>query len=318
MDPESIREDGVRRLDEPLLRSLHALLAEVSVSRAASKLGIAQSPMSRHLSALRSLTGDELLVRVGNRMVLTERAISLAAPTRRILADMSQLTAQAGPLSLADLRLTFRLATYDFLPRRFFGQLVERLSAQAPECDLVIQGLGTRFEHYRQLADGELDLVITVWPELPAHLRATSLLTEPIACLMRSDHPLAQGEMDLQAFQRARHLASLEHVPGHGTVIDTQLADIGASIRTAVHTQYLGLAPAMLAGTDLIFTTGRLLAEDLAQSHPNLVVVPFPAAIKPLRYRLLWHERTHSNRAMRWLREEIVTLARASATRPRA
>ena len=308
-------EDNVRRLDEPLLRSLYALLTEVSVSRAAGKLGIAQSALSRHLGVLRRLTGDELLVRVGNRMVLTERAQSLVTPTRRILADMSLLTAQAGPLSLADLRLSFRIAAYDFLPRCFFGELAARIASQAPECDLVIQGLGMRFEHYRQLADGEVDLVITVWPELPAHLRASVLLSEPIVCLMRRDHPLARGPMILKDFLSARHLASLEHVPGQGTVIDNQLAELGAAVRTAVHTQYLGLAPAILARTDLIFTTGRLLAEDFAAADPQLAIVPFPASIKPLRYRLVWHERTHANQAMRWLREEIGALARASTLR---
>eukprot|EP01032_Pedospumella_encystans_P002604 gene2604-3065_t len=69
-----------RRLDESLLRSLHVLLSEASVSQAAAKLGVAQSALSRHLKVLRQLTGDELLVRVGNRMVLTERAQALAAP----------------------------------------------------------------------------------------------------------------------------------------------------------------------------------------------------------------------------------------------
>lgn len=61
-----------RRLDESLIRSLHALLQETSVSGAAMRLGIAQPALSRHLKALRELTGDALLVRVGNRMVLTE------------------------------------------------------------------------------------------------------------------------------------------------------------------------------------------------------------------------------------------------------
>lgn len=313
--PTAPDDDSVRRLDEPLLRSLHALLTEASVSQAAAKLGVAQSALSRHLRALRQLTGDALLVRVGNRMVLTERAQSLAAPTRRILADMSLITAQATPLSLRDLRLSFRIATYDFLPKRFFADLAERIARQAPECDLVIRGLGARFEHYRQLADGDVDMVITVWPELPAHLRATSLLSEPMVCVMRHGHPLAAGPLAMEDYLRARHLSSLEHVPGQGAVIDAQLAEIGAAVQMAVRTQFLSLAPAMLARTDLVFTTGRLLAEDFASEQP-LVLVPFPGAIQPLRYRLVWHERSHTNRAMRWLREQVVAVARTLAQRP--
>lgn len=304
-----------RRLDEPLLRSLQALLAEASVSQAAAKLGIAQSALSRHLQALRQLTGDELLVRVGNRMVLTEHAHSLAAPTRRILADMSQLVSGATPIDPAALRLSFRIASYDFLPKRFFADLVERVLRQAPECELVIGGLGSRFEHYQQLADGEVDMVITLWPELPAHLRATNLLTEPIVCLMRREHPLARQPMTPQDYLNARHLTSLEHMPGQGSILDAQLAEAGVSAHTMVRTQFLSLVPAMLERTDLLFSTGRALAEDFAHHHA-LAIVPVPVPLKPHRFKLVWHERTHKNRAMRWLRGELAAAARALAQRP--
>ncbi|MGO4393436.1 LysR family transcriptional regulator [Variovorax sp. M-6] len=306
-----------RRLDEPLLRSLHALLAEASVSQAAAKLGVAQSALSRHLKVLRQLTGDELLIRVGNRMVLTERAQALVAPARRILADMSLLTSEAKPVEPGKMRQSFRIATYDFLPHWFFADIIERVGRQAPECDVVVRGLGSRFEHYRQLADGEVDMVITIWPELPDHLRAASLLTEPMVCLMRRGHPLLGKPLTLENYRRARHLASLEHVPGQGTILDAQLAELGVSVHTAMHTQFLSMAPAILTRSDLIFSTGRLLAEDFAERYP-LALVPFPAKIKPHRYRLVWHERTHKNQAMSWMRNELIAAARELAHRPRS
>lgn len=313
-----MHDDIARRLDEPLLRSLQALLEEGGVTQAASRLGLAQSAMSRHLATLRRVTGDELLVRVGNRMVPTTRALSLVAPVRRILADMQLLVSPSQPRPLAELRRTISIATYDFLPKDFFADVVSRIGLQAPGCDVVLRGLGSRFEHYRQLADGEVDMVITVWPELPPHLRATSLLNEPLVCLLRAAHPLASaGAMTLSGYQRAKHLTSLEHVPGQGTIIDTQLVDLGVVIETAVHTQFLSLAPAMLARTDLVFTTGRLLAESFAREH-DLVIVPFPGRIPPMRYRLVWHERTHADPALRWVRDEIVAAARVMAHRPTA
>jgi DNA-binding transcriptional LysR family regulator len=313
----TVDDDTARRLDEPLLRSLQALLTEASVSRAAAKLGIAQSAMSRHLATLRRLTGDALLVRVGNRMVPTERAQTLVAPTRRILADMSLLVSPSTSRSVRDLRLTFRIATYDFLPKVFFSELASRVEKDAPDCNLVLQGLGSRFEHYRQLADGDVDMVITVWPEVPAHLRMTSLLNEPLMCVLRADHPLAQpGAMNLESFQRARHLTSLEHVPGQGSVIHNQLDELGITLHTTVHTQFLSLAPALMQKSDLVFTTGRLLAEEFARER-GLTMLPFPGKSRPMRYRLVWHERTHANHAMRWLRNEIASVARGLAHRSR-
>jgi DNA-binding transcriptional LysR family regulator len=190
------------------------------------------------------------------------------------------------------------------------------VARQAPECDIVFFGLGPRFEHYRQLAEGEIDMVITLWPELPAHLRATHLLTDDMVCLMREGHPLTRAPLTLEAYRHAKHLSSLEHFPGQGTILDAQLADLEVSVHTTVRTQFLSMAPAILASTDLVFSTGRLLAEDFAADHP-LAILPFPGGIKPHRYKLVWHERSHKNRAMAWFRSELVGAAKALAQRRR-
>ncbi len=308
--PAPTEPEPERRLDEALIRSLHALLLEASVSGAAARLGIAQPALSRHLRALRRLTGDELLVRVGNHMVLTERAESLRGPVRRILADLSLLTDAEAEFVPADTRTRFILATYDFLPRRFFADIARRLTQAAPESELSIRGLGDRFDHYKQLGEGDIDAAITVWPELPPHLRAVSLLSDELVCVLRKDHPLTRAPLTLEAYARASHLGTLEQVAGQGTVMDTLLSALGISVHIAVRTQYLGLAAEMLARTDLVFSTGRLLARQLAADQ-DLVLLPFPAPIKPLRYRLVWHERTHRHRAMAWFRAEVTAAARA-------
>ncbi|WP_179106974.1 LysR family transcriptional regulator [Variovorax sp. KK3] len=305
----SSNAEPVRRLDESLIRSLNALLVDASVSRAAARLGIAQSALSRHLKALREIIGDELLVRVGNRMVLTERGEALAAPVRRILGDLSLLTAGGPEFSPTTSRQKFRLAAYDFLPKRFYAELIRRVSLASPESEITVRGLGDRFDHYRQLADGEIDMAISVWPELPPHLRATHLLSDEFVCVVRKGHPLAKGTLSLDAYLRAGHLSSLEHVAGQGSVMDALLSTLGVSVHTAVRTQFLSLAPAILASTDLVFSTGRLLAEQMAAESP-LRVLPFPAAIKPLRYHLVWHERTHKHRALAWFRAELIEAAR--------
>ncbi|CAN5468219.1 LysR substrate-binding domain-containing protein [soil metagenome] len=310
-NPESDLEDPAgRRIDEALVRSLHALLSEASVSGAAMRLGISQPALSRHLKALRELTGDPLLVRVGNRMVATEKGQSLLAPSRRILADLALLSTHDADISLKSVRRTFRLAMYDFLPATLFAELMKRLNEQAPSCDLVVNGLGSRFEHYRQLADGEVDLVITLWPDLPPALRASNLLTDELVCLMRRDNPLNRAPWTIEAFARARHLSSLEHLPGQGSILNSLLGELGLTLDTAMRTQFLSTAPAILESTDLVFSTGRLLAQDMA-AKGRLVIKPFPVEVKPMRFKLVWHERTHKDRALMWLRSEISAVVRA-------
>lgn len=308
-------EDLPRRLDETLIRALYALLTEPTVSRAALRLGLQQPAMSRHLKALRELTGDELLVRVGNRMVLTQRAESLIAPTRRILDDISMLSRSGGDFTPAMASHTFRIASYDFLPAAFYADVVARVLQASPGSRIVWRALPLDGAYPRQLSEGEIDLAIVAWPELPGHIRASKLFGDEVVCLMRRDHPLASGDLTLEAYARARHLSALEQSLQSGDLIENMLARLGVSLDTVVRIQHFGLAPSLLLRTDLVLTTGSLFAHAAAAAH-RLAVVPFPAEIGPLRYRLLWHERTHQHRALMWLRGQIRAAAAALAANP--
>ena len=63
--------------DLNLLVTLDVLLAEGSVARAAVRLRLSPSAMSRALARLRDATGDPLLVRAGRGLVPTPRALEL-------------------------------------------------------------------------------------------------------------------------------------------------------------------------------------------------------------------------------------------------
>ena len=61
-------------IDLNLLTALDALLTECSVTRAARRMGLSTSAMSRTLARLRAVTGDPLLVQAGRQMVPTPYA----------------------------------------------------------------------------------------------------------------------------------------------------------------------------------------------------------------------------------------------------
>ncbi|TGW04890.1 LysR family transcriptional regulator, partial [Mesorhizobium sp. M2D.F.Ca.ET.145.01.1.1] len=71
--------------DLNLLFALDVLLAEGSVARAAHRLRLSPSAMSRTLARLREATGDPLLVRAGRGLVATPRAEELRRQDARVL-----------------------------------------------------------------------------------------------------------------------------------------------------------------------------------------------------------------------------------------
>ena len=75
------------RPDFNLLVTLDVLLAEGNVTRAAKRLRLSPSAMSRALARLRETMGDPLLVRAGRGLVPTPRATKLRERVSQLVQD---------------------------------------------------------------------------------------------------------------------------------------------------------------------------------------------------------------------------------------
>src|SRR5512140_1415432 len=86
---------GVQHPDLNLLIALDALLAETNVSRAAARVGLSTPAMSHALGRLRRTLGDPVLVRAGQRMVPTPRAIDLRDRVASLVREARAVMAPA-------------------------------------------------------------------------------------------------------------------------------------------------------------------------------------------------------------------------------
>ena len=68
------------------------------------------------------------------------------------------------------------------------------------------------------------------------------------------------------------------------------------------------LAPYVLMRSDLVLTTARRFAEHYAAALP-LTIVRAPSELAPMRFYQLWHERSQTSPASRWLREQVSAIA---------
>src|SRR2546421_9394934 len=97
--------------DFNLLVALDVLLQEGSVARAAQKLRLSPSAMSRALARLRETTGDPLLVRAGRGLVPTPRALELRGRVGQLVQDADAVLSPTETLDLNELSRTFTLRT---------------------------------------------------------------------------------------------------------------------------------------------------------------------------------------------------------------
>src|SRR5512134_528270 len=118
--------------DLNLLATLDVLLSEGSVARAAQRLRLSPSAMSRALARLREATGDPLLVRAGRGLVPTPRAIELRSQVGTLVEGAKAVLRPAERLDLKTLTRRFTLRTSEGFVETFGPHLIALVTQQAP------------------------------------------------------------------------------------------------------------------------------------------------------------------------------------------
>ena len=305
------------KIELHLVRVLHTVIVERSVSRAALKLASTQPTVSAQLKRLRALTQDALLVRSGAGLVPTETALQLVEPAAQLLRQAQLLfgARHAGrAFDAAHSEATLRIAASDFLDPLFLPELVARIRQQAPGALVELLPLTREFDYRKSLARGEVDLVIGNWLEPPGEMHLARLFSDEIVCLVNEDHAAVRNP---RGWTEARYLGA-EHVApapmheGARGVIDEHLAGLGLARRIAVRSPHFGSIPLMLAQTQLVLTTGRLFCSRYVDPLP-VRIVKCPIGFPPLTYYQLWHDVTHASARGKWLREQVRDVARTLA-----
>jgi len=293
-----------------LIRVLHTVLTERSVSKAAIRLGMHQPAVSGALKRLRDFAGDPLLVRSGSGMVPTDAALRMLEPAGHILRSAEMLFSDARGFEPASARNTFRVAASDYLDPLFLPQLVAQIKSQAPLTQIEIHPLSGATDYRAQLAQGEVDVVIGNWPAPPQELHLGRLFGDEVVCLVSKKHPAVRRGWDQASWLQAEHIAPVATHPGARGVIDDHLASQGLQRHIAARCPYFGQIPSMVASTLLVLTTGRQYCARFVDSLP-VVILPCPVEFPRMMYYQLWHERTHTSAAGRWLRERVKSVAAA-------
>jgi DNA-binding transcriptional LysR family regulator len=314
---------GSINIDLHLVRVLHTVIAERSVSRAALRLQTTQPVVSAQLKRLRVLTGDPLLVRSGHGLAPTDAALAMLEPAARLLHEADALFAPKQrkapfvPSAPGSNELTFRIAASDYLDPLFLPSLVTRLKEASPAVQIEMHPLSAEFDYRQKLSQGDVDLVIGNWLQPPEELHLGRLMTDEVVCLVAADHPAVRHPRTWTAerYFDAEHVAPTALHAGGPGVIDDHLRAQGQQRRVGVRAAHFSLIPLMVARSWLVLTTGRQFCTRYTDVLP-VQTVRCPVAFPPLTYYQLWHERSHASGALKWLREQVRDVARELAVPP--
>lgn len=260
------------------LRYFLAVVRAGSIRGAADALHVAASAVSRQVADLEAGFGAPLLERLARGVVPTEAG--------RIVAEHAQrLADEAALLEDRLLRLrgvqagTVRLCC----GAGFLTDLVDNALAGFAEAHPGVAyrvNLGGTDRILAAVAEGEADIGLAYNPPSHPELRSVASARQPLAAILRPDHPLARGRRRPLGLRATAEVPCAVLPAGHGVrrLLGRVEADGGFRLNVRLETGSIELQRRfVLAGMGVTFLPGFAASTEL--SAGGLVAVPLADAL---------------------------------------
>jgi DNA-binding transcriptional LysR family regulator len=315
----------LQRIDLNLFRVFDAILEHESVTKAARALSITPSAVSHALSRLRQMLGDELFIPQGSGMQPTRYARDLASGIRRGLENFHD-TLMAKPFVPAEADRCFRIAASDGVTALLLPILVKRLAKGAPRVDLRVFPLN-RTDVVRQLAAGQVDVIVGWFGRLPEGMCRHTLYQEQEAIVVRVGHPLTNGKVTKEGLFAFPHTV-VEFTGTEENEHDGFLSEAGVERRVwierallefkdkevdligraAVCVPHFAAVAPLLQVTDMVATLPRRLALWLMK-QTQLALLDLPYSPITVDVEMVWQRGAERDKGLQWLTQELIASA---------
>jgi DNA-binding transcriptional LysR family regulator len=213
---------------------------------------------------------------------------------------------------------SFVLTMADATAAELMPGLVDVITREAPGVTLRVVPLTTR-DPRRLLDEGQADLAIGHFPAVLADLTARAQSGEAVSflhhrlfagdyvCVMRKNHPLAQGPLTLDQYCAARHMLVSFSGRAFG-FIDEALALLHRKRPVVLTVNQFFTAGKVVAHSDLLTVLPRHFV-NVTGFVDQLEQRELPFQVPPIQVDALWHQRQNGSSAHAWLRAQVVALA---------
>lgn len=294
-------------LDLNLLIALDALIDEQSVSSAADRVHLSQSAMSGALARLRQALGDDLLVPRGRGMVLTPRAVELAASVKEILTLVERNVLTKPGFDPATSARAIPIMASDFAVSVGLAPALREIQHAAPRIRFEILPMSS--DPFGQLDRDEIKLLVI--PEVyasPEHSRR-ALFEDRYVCVGWRDNPhLTGGTISREALAALPHVAVEFERQRAPSAVQWVHERLGRALQRAITVANYGSVPFLLVGTERISLMHARMAGMFAALLP-LSIVELPVEIPRIVEVIQWRGANDADEGLMWVVDMIATLA---------
>jgi LysR family transcriptional regulator, nod-box dependent transcriptional activator len=293
----------LNRLDLNLLVVLDALLTEKNVTKASKLIHLSQPATSGSLSRLREYFGDDLLVRIGSKMVLTPLGESLAIPVNNILLQIQATVENRPEFDPMQSDRNFNFMLSDYTNAIFVPKLLQGAYDVAPNVKFEFTQLYDAPQE--ALEKGKIDFLLLPEFALSSNHPSCLLFSEDYVCVGDKNNAALDENFSLERFLNLGHVTTKFGTQLQSSLVDTILEERNIKINVEVVTPSFTSIPQVIVGTNRIAVMHRRLAAKWSEYVP-LKVVPVPFELPTMNWGLQWHQYRQLDPGTMWMKKLIV------------
>lgn len=302
----TMKLEQLARYDIKLLVALQVLLEEENVSRAADRLNVTQSAMSKMLARLKDTFGEELFIRTSHGIQANDKALSLKLPLADALASLNTLLTPK-VFKASECERTFRISMLDNAAIRVLPNVLQKLSKIAPKVKIQLKPWSR--QSFDELASGQLDLVMNIVDIDRANFYQQILSNIEICAIVRKNHPLALKENisldDFLAYSFIKVI--IPELNEHHDQDQKMLAAINKKRHTVFETNNANCALQSIVNTDYVMFGAKGPMEDMYEELGLTTMTPPKEFLLPsYTLKFIWHQRQNLAAEQVWFRNIIL------------
>lgn len=292
------------KLDLNQLVVLDALFTEQSVKKAAEKLFLSPAATSCALARLRDFFDDDLLLVVGKRMFLTEKAKCLQTPVREALLQIQVITNISYEFDPKSIKRKLVIEASDYIFSVFLMDFLQIIHNKAPLMRFDLRLIGTNY--IEDLSSGELDILIApgmfTISEHPQHF----LFEDTWSCIVWDKSSQANEPLTMKKYLQMGHIVP-EWGAGRLMSLDEITAvKLGLEREREVTVPNYTMIPSFLEGTNRISSIQTRLARKLSKTQP-LTILDCPMSIPTFSEHLQYNKFKEQDPVIVWFKEQLIS-----------
>lgn len=294
------------------LQLLKSVVECRSLTSAAEHVGLSIPGASRRLSQMRDLFKDELFIRAGHEMLPTIRMRTLTELVDNLLTLAGGLTEQNEEFSLERETRTVRILSTDNVVPAFLSPMLKLFYKQAPNANVSVGSIDDRI--LERIRSGQSDMAVCAGAaSFPADFNTLELYQSNYAVMLGKNHPLVAeaegGRVSPASLEGYRNV----HVASTNSTV-TMPCPI--RLPSGFETPFFLSIPDVLDQTDFVFVGPELTLERLRENcNAELAILKLPEDVGSIETKLVWHQSTHRDPFLQWVRGLVTHVSRMEARR---